>query len=93
MINKGSTSALFGQPKLNPSRQRTPYFIDLNTNHPLRKKVGKVILFTNARDELCIKEWIAHHLLLGFNLIYIFDHMSKNPLAEVLRGFDPRVIV
>jgi hypothetical protein len=90
MIN---TSSLFRKPKLPPSRQRTTYFIDLNTNNHLRKKVGKVILFTNARDELCIKEWIAHHLILGFNLIYIFDHKSKNPLAEVLRGFDPRVIV
>ena len=34
-------------------------------------RTGKVILFTNARDELKLKEWVAHHLLLGFDFIYI----------------------
>jgi hypothetical protein len=45
-----------------------------------RKIVGKTMLFTNARDEKNMKEWVAHHLLLGFDLIYIFDHKSKIPL-------------
>jgi hypothetical protein len=31
------------------------------------------ILFTNARDEKHIKEWIAHHLNLGFNQIQIYN--------------------
>ena len=38
----------------------------------------KVVLFANVRDEPNIKEWITHHLLLGFDCIYIFDHLAKN---------------
>jgi hypothetical protein len=55
--------------------------------------VNKVVLFTNARDEKNIKEWAAHHLLLGFHRIVIFDHMSKIPISYVLKGFDKRVTV
>ena len=50
-----------------------------------------VILFTNARDEHCIKEWCAHHLFIGFDCIYVFDHLSVNPLEDVLYNFDSRV--
>jgi len=53
----------------------------------------RVILFTNARDEMRIREWAAHHLLLGFSLIYIFDHKSRIPLKRVFHGFDKRVLV
>jgi hypothetical protein len=49
---------------------------NLNINYG----IGKVILFTNARDEKNLKEWVAHHLLLGFDYIYIFDHKSNIPL-------------
>jgi hypothetical protein len=59
----------------------------------LRKKVNRVILFTNVRDEKNMKEWIAHHLLIGFDIIYIFDHKSKIPLAFELQNFDKRVII
>jgi hypothetical protein len=50
------------------------------------------VLFTNARDELDLKEWIKYHLLLGFDCIYIFDHLSVNPLEDELYNFDSRVI-
>ena len=59
----------------------------------IRKNVKRVILFTNARDELKIKEWAAHHLLIGFDLIYIFDHKSNTPLTNVFNNFDKRVII
>lgn len=52
-----------------------------------------VALFTNARDEPHIREWAAHHLLLGFTQIYIFDHESKTPIAELVAGLDSRVVV
>jgi hypothetical protein len=51
-----------------------------------------VALFTNARDESHIKEWAAHHLLIGFDHIIIFDHKSLNPLSNVFQKFDKRVI-
>jgi len=54
------------------------------------KNVG---LFCNARDEKNIKEWAAHHLLIGFDIIVIFDHKSKIPLKEVFSNFDKRVII
>jgi len=54
-------------------------------------KQKKTVLFVNVRDEPNIKEWIIHHLLLGFDCIYIFDHQSTVPLEEELYNFDPRV--
>lgn len=48
----------------------------------------KTILFTNARNEDNILEWVIHHLHLGFDFIYIFDHISKTPIKEVLQKFN-----
>jgi hypothetical protein len=45
----------------------------------------KKILFCNARDEQHILEWIVHHLNLGFDHIYIFDHLSKIPISEIIK--------
>jgi hypothetical protein len=63
----------------------------------LKKEINantlSVGLFTNARDELRIKEWIAHHFLLGFDKIIILDHKSQQPLKHVLKNFDPRLVV
>ena len=61
--------------------------------HQERKSVNKVILFTNSRNEKNMREWAAHHLLIGFDLIYIFDHKSSTPLINDFRNFDKRVIV
>lgn len=53
-----------------------------------------VCLFTNARDEPNIAEWVAHHLLLGFDKIHIFDHKSVIPITQKLgTNFDNRVTV
>ena len=52
-----------------------------------------VALFTNARDEKNIKEWAAHHLLIGFDIIFIFDHKSKESLSDIFNNFDKRVII
>lgn len=51
----------------------------------------KVALFANARNEINIKEWAAHHLLIGFDNIIIFDHRSDTPLKKVFENFDKRV--
>jgi len=51
----------------------------------------KVILFTNARNEKNIKEWAAHHLLIGFSAICIFDHKSDPPIEPQFTNFDKRV--
>ena len=48
---------------------------------PRRSNNGKIMLFTNARDEKNINEWIAHHFLLGFDKIFIFDHLSAVPIS------------
>jgi|688.fasta_scaffold76602_3 hypothetical protein len=45
------------------------------------KNCDKIMLFTNARDEKNINEWIAHHFLLGFDKIFIFDHLSAVPIS------------
>jgi len=53
----------------------------------------KTILFTNARDEENIKEWIAHHLIIGFDIVYIFDHKSIIPIKDEVACFKKGVIV
>lgn len=45
-----------------------------------KKDQAKVFLFMNARDEPNLAEWIAHHFLLGFSRIFIFDHLSIVPI-------------
>jgi hypothetical protein len=57
------------------------------------KPVKNVALFCNARDEKHIREWAAHHLLIGFNRIIIFDHNSIVPLSTVFQNFDKRVAI
>jgi hypothetical protein len=59
----------------------------------INRQARKVGLFCNARDEKNIKEWAAHHLLIGFDIIIIFDHKSKVPLSEVFSNFDKRLII
>lgn len=51
-----------------------------------KKDANSVYLFTNARDEANIAEWITHHLLLGFDKIFIFDHLSKEPIIDKIRA-------
>jgi hypothetical protein len=53
----------------------------------------KTILFTNVRDEKNMKEWCAHHLLLGFDYICIFDHKSQIPLQQEFKNFNKRVSI
>jgi hypothetical protein len=65
----------------------------MHLNTPIQYGLTKsVALFTNARDESHIKEWAAHHLLIGFDHIVIFDHKSLMPLSQVFQKFDKRVI-
>lgn len=53
----------------------------------------KTILFTNARDEPDILEWVVHHKhSIGFDQIYIVDHKSKKPIFEVVEDI-PNVYV
>ena len=80
--------------KTTDTHKPTRYYANLEKNQQLRTlPVKNVILFTNARDEKNIKEWAAHHLLIGFSFVYIFDHKSKVPLKEVFNNFDKRVII
>jgi hypothetical protein len=63
-------------------------------NNFRRSDCDLVYLFTNARDEPNIAEWVAHHLLLGFDKIHIFDHKSVIPIDKQLgTNFDNKVIV
>jgi hypothetical protein len=59
--------------------------------HQVKRYTNNVGLFCNARDEINIKEWATHHLLIGFDIIIIFDHKSKISLKEIFTNFDRRV--
>ena len=52
---------------------------------------SSVILFTNARDEPNIAEWIVHHLLLGFDKIIVFDHLSVVPIEKIGTNFNGKL--
>jgi hypothetical protein len=65
----------------------------INKKRITNRRANKVGLFCNARDESNIREWAAHHLLVGFDLIIIFDHKSTVPLKNVFVNFDKRVVI
>lgn len=44
----------------------------------------KSILFTNARDEDNILEWIQYHKYIGFTTIFIYDHLSHNHIQDIV---------
>jgi len=50
------------------------------------KVIDRTILFTNARDESNIVEWVAHHKNIGFDFIYIFDHKSLFPIKYLFQN-------
>ena len=52
----------------------------------------KTICFTNARDEDNILEWVCHYLNLGFDHIYIYDHLSKVPIKKILKNFPENLV-
>jgi len=52
-----------------------------------KKCPEKIFLFTNARDEPSILEWIFHHLHLGFTHTFIYDHMSIVPIQTLLDDY------
>jgi hypothetical protein len=58
------------------------YVLPLVTDKMRNTDANKVYLFTNARDEPNIAEWIAHHLLLGFDKIFVYDHLSAVPIKN-----------
>jgi hypothetical protein len=51
-------------------------------------KNEKIVLFMNARDEKNLKEWVDHHILLGFDEIHIYDHKSIVHLAGQFDDFN-----
>lgn len=57
-----------------------------------RNDTNLVYLFTNARDEPNIAEWVAHHINLGFDKIYVFDHLSIEPISSKIKtNFDGKL--
>jgi len=68
--------------------------VPMKFNKFRRNDTNSVYIFTNARDEPNIAEWIAHHLLLGFDKVFVFDHLSKDPIQSKLgTNFNNRVSV
>jgi hypothetical protein len=77
-------------------RQNNNFFFNKNANKKFDINYGPtthVALFANVRDEVHIKEWVAHHLLIGFDIIIIFDHKSIIPLKDSLSNFGEKVFV
>lgn len=54
---------------------------------------NKTLICTNARDETSMNEWVSHHLLLGFDYVLVFDHLSMVPLHYLEKQFPGKVSV
>jgi hypothetical protein len=63
---------------------RNNNLLPMKFNKFRKKDTNSVYIFTNARDEPNIAEWIAHHLLLGFDKVFVFDHLSKESIQSKL---------
>ena len=64
----------------------------INYNDYLRKVCRmsdnkNYLISTNVRDEPNIIEWIIYHLLLGFDKIFIIDHLSKTPVKKLIENY------
>ena len=45
----------------------------------------KCAIVAQARgEEYIVNQWIAHHLMIRFDKIFLFDHLSDPPLSEVI---------
>ena len=44
-----------------------------------------LFLSTNVRDEKNIVEWIDYHSRIGFHTILVVDHLSKIPVADIVK--------
>jgi len=73
-------------------KKKNPNYLKPNYLKIRNNRCEKVFLFTNARDEKNILEWTAHHLLLGFDAIIIFDHKSVIPIKNILNE-NNRIII
>ena len=51
----------------------------------VRSEKFNYVLSTNVRDENNIIEFIMHHLTLGFDHIYIIDHLSKVKVTDSIK--------
>jgi hypothetical protein len=69
-----------GQKKKEMSQQHFLFRNPRLRRRVVAKKEEGCVLFTNARDEPRIHEWIAHHLLLQFDKIIVLDHLSDPPI-------------
>jgi hypothetical protein len=63
---------------------RNNNLLPMKFNKFRKNDTNSVYIFTNARDEPNIAEWIAHHLLLGFDKVFVFDHLSKESIQSKL---------
>lgn len=50
-------------------------------------KAGYSAVCVMVRDEPDLREWVAYHLAVGFEHLYIYDNESKVPVSIVLRDF------
>ncbi|MDD5271544.1 MAG: Stf0 family sulfotransferase [Methylovulum sp.] len=53
----------------------------------------KCAIVAQARgEEYIVNQWIAYHLMIGFDKIFLFDHLSDPPLSDVVdKAFEDKV--
>ena len=79
--------------KKNIIENNTDDTIDYNDYNDYLRNISKMsdnknyLISTNVRDEPNIIEWIIYHLLLGFDQIFIIDHLSKYPVKKLIENY------
>lgn len=65
--------------------QSKSQFFDVTASVPSQ---GRVVICCIAKNEqLYIREWVDHHLALGFDMVYVYDNGSDIPIEQTLETY------
>lgn len=72
------------------NKQIEPIYIGKSYNRTYEYKTEAICL-TKYLSETGLKEWIDHHLNIGFNHIHIFDNESPYPCEQICKEYGDKV--
>lgn len=61
--------------------------LDLNNPPNYSLKNNSIILLAFSRNENNVVEWLSYNKLIGFDYIFIVDHLSDNPIKNYIAKF------
>ena len=80
-INKYRDYQIKFQPKININE----FKLEIK-NKAYKKKYNSIIQSMAKDEDHIVNEWIVHHILLGFEHVYLYDDNSKIPITEAIKN-------